>query len=288
MSASNIEYTIARASGEIQAEMRLWRWSNADEMKSVAQSIVTATGEFNRTADAAVEVVRSINRLAEITQKQTETLEQISLTLKSPRATAAAESRQRGVWAYNAGLLDDAERELLQALELDPMDYIAHLFMGHVYLNTNRDTQCRAAYEQARTYGPRLCSFRQTPTLHPPQSDTGLPWHISAKHEQQPTSAPTVTPTKRRNKQWTSNPNDQTPSTSYPAPRCLPDINRPPNHPARKPCSPTPPSFSPGCTQIQNDATPMSIVPAPESLLSATPTPCLNPPFRRQGTSRQP
>lgn len=63
---------------------------------------------------------------------QTEQLRGILDTLANPSTVAAQELRDRGLYAYANGWLDDAEKELVAASEKNPFDFTVHQVLGDI------------------------------------------------------------------------------------------------------------------------------------------------------------
>ncbi len=59
-----------------------------------------------------------------------------------------------GVVELRAGYLEDARSDLLEAVTLDPMDWGAYYFLGHVYQRLGQTVEARAAWERVVAIRP--------------------------------------------------------------------------------------------------------------------------------------
>lgn len=83
---------------------------------------------------------------------QSELLVGILQALASPSATQAKEYRERGIYAYKNGWIDDAEESLKQAATLDPFDFTVHQVLGDVLFKESRLGDAADEYAKAAKY----------------------------------------------------------------------------------------------------------------------------------------
>jgi hypothetical protein len=82
---------------------------------------------------------------------------QLDLVSHRPLQLAARELLRRGRFAASEGWLDDAERDLREALVRDPYHPASHLLLAHVLLSTDRQNDGAVdALRRAVRYGARL------------------------------------------------------------------------------------------------------------------------------------
>ena len=88
-------------------------------------------------------------------EQQTAVLKSIDHRLKTPAQTQASELRAIGEGLRARGVLDEAERRFLQALDLNPLDYRTYVSLAHTYLRSGGFDEARSALEKSLPHAPR-------------------------------------------------------------------------------------------------------------------------------------
>ncbi len=88
-------------------------------------------------------------------EQQTAVLTSIEHTLEAPAKTQANELRSMAEELRARGLLDEAERRFLKALELNPLDYRTYVGLAHTYLQSNKLDDARSALEKSLPHAPQ-------------------------------------------------------------------------------------------------------------------------------------
>ena len=87
-----------------------------------------------------------------IHEKQLEVLTGIDYTLKHPIATQANELYVMATIALKSGKIQESLKRLKQSIELNPLDYRAHMTMGYIYLMMDDLDEAANSFELAYTY----------------------------------------------------------------------------------------------------------------------------------------
>jgi len=134
-------------------------------------------------ADAAAEMYRRAIRLvpdavgprrslAELLARRGQTEAAIalyrSILATYPAAYEPAFLRELGIIEFRGGLLHEARRELVQSLDLNPLDWLAAYYLGHVYARLGDREAARREWRRTVTLNPQ---FRQ---VHANLRDLGL------------------------------------------------------------------------------------------------------------------
>ena len=82
-------------------------------------------------------------------EQQTEVLQSIDKTLKTPSETQANEWRQMAEELRNRGVLKEAESFFLKAVEADPLDYRIYIGLAQTYLQLEKFDRAKAFLEKS-------------------------------------------------------------------------------------------------------------------------------------------
>lgn len=103
-----------------------------------SQDMTKVKGEISNLGQAIYSVgfaiEGAIEELTWETKKQSEILSSIDKTLKMPSQTQANEWRQIADKSKKRGVLDDAEKYYLKAIEANPLDYRTYIGLAYTYL----------------------------------------------------------------------------------------------------------------------------------------------------------
>lgn len=85
-------------------------------------------------------------------ERQVELLTGIHSMIQNPRATQGNELYKMGADSFKRNRLDDAIKLLLEAREMNPLDYRVHITLGHVYARTGDSTKAKESFQAAVDY----------------------------------------------------------------------------------------------------------------------------------------
>ncbi|MDQ7851309.1 MAG: tetratricopeptide repeat protein [Armatimonadota bacterium] len=132
-------------------------------LTSLATGRLDAAAELFRRAIVLVpEAVGPRRTLADLLARQGKTEAALalyrSILVSYPAAYEPAFLRERGIIEFRGGLLDEARRDFVQALNLNPSDWLSAYYLGHTYARLGNFDAARHEWRRAVTLNPQ---FRQ-------------------------------------------------------------------------------------------------------------------------------
>ncbi|MBI1927868.1 tetratricopeptide repeat protein [Candidatus Poribacteria bacterium] len=148
------------------------------ELQSLRKNVESFHGDFSERLDYMTEVQREgfialnntlsagFSRIASVIewgfgeiswqlQQQTDILQGIDHTLKTPSETQANEWRQIAEELRGRGVLDESEKFYLKAIELNPLDYRIYVGLAETYLQSNKFDKARVFLEKSLPHAPK-------------------------------------------------------------------------------------------------------------------------------------
>lgn len=152
MSTDNIASTIEESSSEIVEAIEESNYIISKQLSNVNNELVGIHGSIQELHGF---LVWSHSEVIWRMEKQIGLLTGIHNMIENPRATQSNELYEMGIDSFKRNRLNDAQKLLLEARDLNPGDYRIHITLGHIFVrmdNLPGAMDCfQAAVDYART-----------------------------------------------------------------------------------------------------------------------------------------
>ena len=130
-----------------------------DVAEGLAELAIIQEQGFKRLADKLSEISSILEwgftELSWQLDQQTDVLQSIDHTLKTPNGTQAKELRQMAEELRKRGVIDESEKRFLKSIELSPLDYRSYVGLALTYLHMGRFDESKILLEKSLPEAPK-------------------------------------------------------------------------------------------------------------------------------------